>query len=272
MAWVYHGTPITPKAAFLALGARSFCVSYYRPDSIARIEAAAPFIMYDNGAFSFWKMARKLMREWEENERDWRPYYTWLEQRLFLPGRWAVIPDRIAAPTQLNDALLSEWPHGPARGAPVWHMDEPVERIGRLLDRGYDRICFGWVGSFDPAIGDIVKQERAVGCPAYHRKMEEVARFFGNSWPIVHMLRGVGVGAEYPFFSADSTSLAQNGWEYDSPMDDAWGTPWRGRNAYADRLELNAGHGREVLVKSRPVEMVKVKGVWRQQELLEHAA
>lgn len=241
MAHVYHGTPITPLPALQALGARSFCISYFRPDSVSHVEAMSPFVMYDNGAFSFWRRARKLKREWEEAERDWTDYYAWLEARLFRPGRWAIIPDRIAAPTQLNDALIGEWPHGRDRGAPVWHMDEPVERIGRLLDRGFPRICFGWVGEFDPAIGDIRKEQKAVGCDAYRRRMDEVARFFGNAWPIVHMLRGIAVGAQYPFDSVDATSLAQNGWKYDSAMDALWREPWRGRNAYADRLERIAG-------------------------------
>lgn len=168
--------------------------------------------------------------------RDWSTYYRWLEARLFADRRWAVIPDVIAAPSQLNDGLLNDWPHGRERGAPVWHMDGSLDRLTRLCER-YDRVCLGWVGRFDPAIGDIAADERAVGCSAYRRRMDQVAALFGNRWPSLHMLRGVAVAFDYPFASADSTSLAQNGWRYDRPMDALLGDRWRGRTAYADRLE-----------------------------------
>jgi hypothetical protein len=219
-------------------------VSYYRPDDAEACEEVCSRIMYDCGAFSFWKQARRKKREWEEAERDWRPYYAWLEARLWWPGRWAVIPDRIAAPTQLNDALLTDWPHGKDRGAPVWHMDEPVERLGRLRDAGYARICFGWVGTFDPNLGDICKDEREVGCPAYQRKMEEVDAFFRGDWPPVHQFRGAAVAGDYPgVLSTDVTSLAQNGHRHDWKDDqhDVFSPypagRWVGRKLYADRLE-----------------------------------
>lgn len=230
MALVYHGTPMTPKAALHAvMPGRAACVSFYRPDSIADVEAVAPFIMLDNGAFSFWKQARRAGQDFDEIERDWTPFYEWIEPRLFQPGRWAVIPDRPGAPSQLNDALLNDWPFGRSRGAPLWHMDGPIARLGLLCER-YDRVCLGYVGD-----------EKSVDCPAYHRRMDEVARFLGNRWPMLHMMRGVAVASLYPFASADSTSLAQNGHRYD--WHDRQGglfaasKPWSGRAAYADNLE-----------------------------------
>lgn len=246
MALVYHGTPVTPVAALRAvLAGRAACVSYFRPDSTGVVEEIAPYIMFDNGAYSFWKRARRSGRECEEIDRDWRPYYAWLEDRLWLPGRWAVIPDRIAAPSQLNDALISDWPHGRARGAPVWHMDGTIERLARLCDR-FDRVCFGWVGEFDPAIADIRVDQRDVGCEAYHRKMDQVSRLFGNRWPLVHQFRGGSVGAMYPFASVDITTLGQNGWRHDwqdRQVDLFTGEvrgEWAGRRMYADRIEARA--------------------------------
>ncbi len=240
-ALIYHGTPITPSEVLCALDRRAFCVSFYTPWQTDQIEAAAAFTMYDCGAFSFWKNARRTGREWEETDRDWSTYYEWLDARLWHPGRWAVIPDRIAAPSQLNDALLNDWPHGPTKGAPVWHMDESIARLARLCDR-YPRVCFGWVGDFDPAIGDIRPEQRAVGCDAYRARMDEVASLFGNEWPPVHMFRGTAIAGQYPFDSADSTSLAQNGWRHDRPFDALFGTPWAGRRAYADHLERYGRH------------------------------
>jgi hypothetical protein len=66
--------------------------------------------------------------------------------------------------------------------------------------------------------------------------MDEVASVLGNQWPVIHMMRGVMVAREFPFHSADSTSLAQNGHLYDHKL---WPIPERyaGRIAYADKLE-----------------------------------
>lgn len=173
--------------------------------------------------------AMRAGREWDEDSRDawWRAYYEWLEPRLFTPGRWAITPDSPGAPSQINDALLLEWPFGRSKGAPVWHMDGRIERLGLLCEK-FDRVCLGWIG--DP-------KREPVGCDAYRRKMDEVGRLFGNTWHPTHMLRGIAVAQDYPFLSADSTSLAQNGWRYDSSLDTLLGEPWRGRRAYADRLE-----------------------------------
>jgi hypothetical protein len=120
----------------------------------------------------------------------------------------------------MNDGLVEQWPFGQA-GAPIWHMDGPIERLLQLADT-FGRICLAWTG------------ER-VGCDSYRRRMDEVAAALGNRWPVVHMLRGIAVAFDYPFASADSTSLARNGWAYDKGFD--FGDPYAGRRAYADRLE-----------------------------------
>lgn len=232
MALVYHGTPITPRGALLAQQGRAFCVSFYRPDNVADVEAIAPFIMYDNGAFSFWKQAMKAGQEWDDSDRDWTPYYDWLDARLWHPGRWAVIPDRPGAPSQLNDALLNDWPFGRSKGCPLWHMDGPLDRLAALCER-YDRVALGWVGH--PKL-------EPVGCPSFRRRMDDVAGLLGNRWPVLHMMRGVAVAGDYPFASADSTSLAQNGHRYDwiDRQDCLFAGPreqWSGRCQYADNLE-----------------------------------
>lgn len=182
--------------------------------------------MWDNGAFRFWQLAMAAGQEWDDKPRDWSDYYRWLEPRL-KAGRWAVIPDMPGAPSQLNDGLLADWPFGRSWGVPLWHMDGPIERLGRLCE-SYDMVALGWIGD--------LKRE-PVGCDRYRRRMDEVSALFGNTWPKTHMMRGIKVAFDYPFAGADATSLAQNGHRYDSPMDAMVGTPWRGRIAYADRLE-----------------------------------
>lgn len=165
---------------------------------------------------------------------DWTPYYRWLEPRLFYPGRWAVIPDAPGAPSQLNDGLLNDWPSGPGRGVPLWHMDAPIERLARLCER-YPRVALGWIGH---------PKREPVGCDAYRRKMHQVAELMGNTWHPLHMMRGTAVAFDYPFMSADSTSLARNGHRYDwldHQLDMfASGGKWQGRRMYADRLERRA--------------------------------
>jgi hypothetical protein len=186
----------------------------------------APASCFDNGEFSFWQAALRRGEEWDDAPRDYQPYYDWLAARL-RPGRWAVIPDRPGAPSQVNDSLLPGWPFGPTYGVPLWHMDGPLQRLGRLCET-YDKVALGWIGH---------PKKEPVGCPRYRERMEEVDRFFGNRWHPTHMMRGVAVAFDYPFDGADSTSLAQNGHRYDSPLETLWGDQWAGRQAYANHLE-----------------------------------
>lgn len=231
MAFVFHGTPLSPHEALIAAGARGYCVSFYHFQDLATIERIAPFVMYDNGAFSYWMQAvRAGVDPIEAGRTDWRDYYEFLEPRLFQPGRWAIIPDRPAAPSQINDGLLNDWPHGVSRGAPVWHMDGPIDRLLRLCER-YDRVCLGWIGH---------PKREPVGCDGYRRRMDEVAAAFGNIWPATHMLRGIAVGGDYPFVSCDSTSLAQNHHRYRLRLFAGTADEWTGVTAYADRLERMA--------------------------------
>jgi hypothetical protein len=186
---------------------------------------SAPTSCFDNGAFSEWKAALKRGEGWFIRE-DWTPYFRWLESRLFEPGRWAVIPDAPGAPSQLNDSLLPQWPFGTVKGAPLWHMDGPIERLLRLCEK-YDRVCLGWTGTGN---------DSRVGCAAWFRRMDEIAPHLGNRPPRLHHMRGVLVAREYDFIeTADASSGAQNGHLYDSPLfpDD----PWRGRREYLNRLE-----------------------------------
>lgn len=187
---IHHGTPLTPRAALLDVcKGRAMCVSFYRPDDVEAVEEISPAIMYDNGAFSFWMQQVRTGKEWDGSVRDWSDYYEWLQPRL-RGNRWAIIPDMPTAPSQLNDALLNDWPHGVERGSPVWHMDGPLERLGRLCEK-YARVCIGWVGE--------TKADNKVGSDAFRRRMDEVAAFFGSTWPTLHMLRGIAVARDYPF-------------------------------------------------------------------------
>lgn len=190
----YHGTPITPLAALYELAGRHFCVSHMRPDDVRRCHEIGQSVLLDNGAFSVWKSGKAT---------NWPAYYDWCDRWLDYPTTIAIPPDVINAPSQEQDALLNEWPHGKRQAAPVWHMDEPIYRLCRLVDDGWNRVCIGSTSEYAGVLSE-----------AWGRKMDEVwdqlTRTFVRTPPI-HMLRGMQCsGMRWPFASVDSTDVAQN--------------------------------------------------------------
>lgn len=190
----YHGTPITPVDALLTLSGRHFCVSHAAPQDVARVHSIGQSVMLDNGAFSQWRKGRAT---------NWPKYYEFCEKWLQYPTTWAIPPDVIDAGTQEQDALLREWPHGKWQAAPVWHMDEPINRLLRLIDDNWNRVCIGSTAEY-----------RFVLNETWEKRMDEtwnsVFRTFGRV-PAIHMLRGMQLsGKRWPFYSVDSTDVAQN--------------------------------------------------------------
>lgn len=241
MTVIYHGTPVTPAEVWDHLGQRNLCINWNDPRDLEAAYRIAPMKMLENGKFKLWQDALKAGLEWHEGDWDENAYFAWVEEHVFQPGAWAVIPDSPGAPSQVNDGLLNNWPFGRSKGAPLFHMDGPPERLLRLCDR-YDRVCLGWIGRYDPKIKNIAKDEKDVGCEAWFRKMDELAALLGNQWPELHMMRGLLVQNEFPFGSADAATLAKNGHRYDSPL--GIDPTYRGRNEYADRLERGDFPGR----------------------------
>ena len=188
----YHGTPITPITALLELAGRCFCVSHAAPQDVARVHQIGQSVMLDNGAFSKWK---------KEKETDWPAFYRWAEPWLGSPTTWAVIPDVIDGGSQLQDALIREWPFK-TKGSPVWHMDEPIHRLFKLADE-WPRVCIG-----------STKEYAVVLSEAWERRMDEAWNGLAKGrrfLPSIHMLRGMQCsGKRWPFASVDSTDVAQN--------------------------------------------------------------
>ena len=211
----YHGTPITPVSVMLELAGHCFCVSHIRPDDVKRAHAIGQSVMLDNGAFSKWKSGK---------ETNWAAYYDWCDEWLSFPTTWAVVPDVIDAGTQEQDALLREWPYG-HRGAPVWHMDEPVSRLLRLCDE-WPRVCVGSTAEYATVLSD-------AWCARIDEAFNEVsARHRHLPW--LHMLRGMQLsGRQWPFASVDSTDIAQN-----------HHLPHRNPRAMADRWDAMQTPGR----------------------------
>lgn len=188
----YHGTPISPVSVLYSISGRNFCVSHSAPQDVRRCHDIGQSVMLDNGAFSAWKKGKKT---------DWPGYYEWCDKWLDFPTTWAVIPDVIDAGTQEQDALIREWPHG-KRGAPVWHMDEPINRLLRLCDE-WPKVCVGSTDEYAVVLSD-----------PWKRRMDEAFNEISvrhKRLPWLHMLRGMQLaGKRWPFASVDSTDIGRN--------------------------------------------------------------
>ena len=189
----YHGTPITPTALLREqLAGRHFCVPFPAPYQARLCHDIGQSVMLDNGAFSTWKRGHKA---------DWPAFYAWAEEWLAFPTTWAVVPDVIDAGPDAQDALLAQWPFG-SKGSPVWHMDEPIDRLVRLLD-AWPRVCIGSTNQFDPPY----RRRGAVGWTlrgAQSRSGIGSSRGFTCSGGLQCS------GKEWPFGSVDSTDIARN--------------------------------------------------------------
>lgn len=188
----YHGTPITPMTALYDLCGRCFCVSFAAPWDVTRCHQIGQSIMLDNGAFSAWKIGKPT---------NWPAYYAWSDEWLSYPTTWAVIPDKIDAGAEAQDALLLEWPFGD-RGAPVWHMDEPIDRLVRLCD-AWPKVCVGSTAVYAEVLSSSWQRQMDAAFDAVSKRHHRL--------PWLHMLRGMAcVGKRWPFASVDSTDIARN--------------------------------------------------------------
>ena len=188
----YHGTPITPNSVLLSLAGKHFCVSHANPQQVETCHKIGQSVMLDNGAFTAWTQGRAT---------NWPAYYDWCDKWLDNPATWAVIPDAIDAGAEFQDVLIEQWPHGD-RGVPVWHMDEPIERLLRLLD-AWPMVCMGSAGEFAKLL-----------TAKWEARMDdawEAISLRHKRTPKVHMLRGMQMSRlRWPFYSVDSTDIARN--------------------------------------------------------------
>lgn len=188
----YHGTPLTPRLALQKMAGKNFCVSFADPRDADWCATHGQSVMWDNGAFSLFTQGKQV---------DWHRFYDWVETRL-SPVNWAIVPDVIDGDIDANYALAEQWPFDTSNACVVWHMHEPVEHIGRLLDLGFGKVAFGSSGQY-----------WEVGGPTWERRADEAFNFISQRGPLpwVHMLRGLDLcGDRWPFSSADSVNVARN--------------------------------------------------------------
>lgn len=187
----YHGTPLTPRSELQKLAGKHMCVSFAEPRDADWCLAFAQSVLWDNGAFTAHTKGKAV---------DWATYYQWLEGKLGHP-HWAIIPDVIDGTVEQQRALVAQWPHGSAFGAPVWHMGLPISYLLDLANH-WPRLCFGSTAQY-----------WQVGSQNWERRADEAFNALESRGvrPWVHMLRGMALsGDRWPFASVDSANVARN--------------------------------------------------------------
>lgn len=233
----YYGTPITSKNGRVfseAMPGRNALVSFANRDDLKRAIKHCHKIILDNGAFSTWNNEKKGKIKKVNWAEHWKKFYVWVGKHI-SDIDYFFIPDVIDGTEEENDALIVEFfkkfrydgdrgiPPQVKKAIPIWHVNESLERLSRLATH-FDYIAIGSAGEF-----------AQLGTPQWHNKMDKAMRVIcdANGYPRVkiHMLRCLDskIFLQYPFYSGDSTTLAQNhkrdGWrnivarieKYDSP-------------------------------------------------------
>ncbi len=197
----YHGTPITPKSIFEThMIDRNALISFADTRDLKRALTICDKIIIDNGAFSIWRKG---------GEVDWDDFYKFLEP-LHDKIEFFFIPDVIDGTELENDNLITDYLYREyhsrqiINGVPIWHLNESLERLNRLTKQ-FDYIAFGSSGEYS----DLRTVEWA---NRIHQAMKVVCDEYGVPKVKIHMLRCLNhrIFTKYPFYSGDSTHLAQN--------------------------------------------------------------
>lgn len=196
----YHGTPITPKESFekFMIG-RNALVSYAEPRDLFRAFFFCDKVIIDNGAFTIWRRG---------GSHDWEDFYKWLKP-FHKRIEFFFIPDVIDGTEFENDQLIIDYKYRKINnpemnGVPIWHLNESLERLNRLCDE-FDYIAFG--------SSDKYSELRSL---AWRIRMNNIMDIVCDDKGIpkvkIHMLRCLNsrIFTKYPFYSGDSTNLAQN--------------------------------------------------------------
>jgi hypothetical protein len=196
----YHGGPVTPNSAAVALWTRRHAfVSFARPEQAALAAEICQSFALDNGAFTHWKQGNGTV--------DVDAYGDWVAQWVNHPGfDFAIIPDVIDGSEFDNDRMIAAFfQTGLLKyGVPVWHLHESIDRL-KYLALAYPRVALGSSGKWaDP------------GSDAWWERMEEVMPAVcdesGRPRVKLHGLRMLSptIFSHLPLASADSTNVAQN--------------------------------------------------------------
>lgn len=210
----YHGTPITSKNNSVfkeVMPTRNALVSYANPGDLKRAITICDKIIIDNGAFTTWNKVKKGKIESINWVAHWEKYYLWVAVMLHKID-YFFIPDVIDGSEDENNELIKEFirknnykkTEMVEKAIPIWHVNESIRRLKRLMSE-FNYIAFGSAGEFG-----------TLGTKEWHIKMNEAMKAVcdadGEPKIKIHMLRCLNpdIFLQYPFYSGDSTTLAQN--------------------------------------------------------------
>lgn len=201
----FHGTPISGSNVAQAqlLRGRFAFIPWKAPGSLEIAKAVSRGFAIDNSAFSFWSSGQSP---------DWKEYMDWAISLARSPRfEFAIIPDVIDGSEKENDELIQRWDRkcwSPVRvpGVPVWHLHESLDRLDRLVSGRFDMVSLGSSGEY-----------ASIGTEAWWCRMSEAFGVIcdddGRPKRRIHGLRMLAqnVVESFPFYSCDSTNMAQNG-------------------------------------------------------------
>lgn len=200
----YHGGPITPVGAAVALWPRRHAmVSFAHQAQAALAFEVAQSVMLDNSAYSLWSADEELdvpavadfVRSWERH-----PGYA---------GH--LIVDKIGGTEAENDRMIAQWLCGERirNGIPVWHLHESLERLSYLVQCAvgnvYPAVALGSSGQWSTPGTDgwwiRIGHAMAVACDEQGRPR---CRLHGLR------MMDAKIVARLPLASADSCNVARN--------------------------------------------------------------
>jgi hypothetical protein len=199
----FHGTPLggqRDQVTKFFTGRYGF-VSWLRPEDLPTIADVGRGFAIDNGAFTAWKQGQEI---------KWQEYLDFCKLWCRHPRfHFAVIPDTIDGTEKDNRDLVAWWDkkaYHPMRvnAAPVWHLHESLDWLKYLVDH-YRLICLGSSGEWsNPGEGSW-----------FHRMneaMQVICDEEGRPKTRIHGMRMLSreIVPYFPFWSADSTNVAQN--------------------------------------------------------------
>lgn len=235
----YHGTRLAcsdDQAARVLKGRHAF-VSFADVSQLPIVREVCQSHVFDNGAFSLWKSGTKT---------DWDGYYKFIEDNWSPATDWAVIPDLISGTEREQDELVLQWPFGGTKvsGSPVWHTNETLERLDRLIAK-YKHICIGSGPGHYPGSSQWWMR--------LHQAFDILCDKNGFPHVKVHLLRGLSVEifTSLPLSSADSTMVGRN-------LDDR---QWPGHGYKPASI-----HGRAMVLIDR-IESFNSPSVWERKPI-----
>jgi hypothetical protein len=194
----YHGTRIAVSDDQVAriLKSKHAFVSYADTSQLSIVKEVCQSWALDNGAFSFWKSGKQI---------NFDDYFKFIEEVSGPSMDFFIIPDVIGGTEEENDDLISQSPYqvNGVGGVPVWHTDESLNRLNRLLE-SFSKIAIGSGNGLTPNSPDWWMR--------IYQAMDLLTDNQGKPLTKIHGLRMLNpeIFQKLPFESADSTMVGRN--------------------------------------------------------------